>query len=403
MDRIIMHIDVNNAFLSWTAVDLLKQGFKYDIRNSYAVIGGDENKRHGIVLAKSTPCKKMGITTGESLYGARKKCPALKIYVPNYLLYQQMSTDLFTLLSNYSPDIEIFSIDECFMDYGKVKKLHGPVDEFALRIKEEIHKKLGFTVNIGIGNNKLCAKMASDFSKPNKLHTLYQNEIEEKLWPLPIEQLFGIGKKTSSKLKQLNIYTIGQLAKADPHELAKYFKNQANRMIQLANGIDHSLVNPEASAPKGISNSTTLAYDYTNKEEIYRVISAIAENVSISLRKQKKYANVVAIILKDKYFRSYSHQIKLKNATDITSEICETAKRLFDEAWDKEPIRLIGIRLDSLVEYTNHQVSLFESVDTREKDTNLDKVVDDLKEKFGYKVIKKAALTDNKIGKKYLK
>lgn len=398
-----MHIDVNNAFLSWSAVDLLNQGYKYDIRDSYAIIGGDEDKRHGIVLAKSMACKKMSIITGESLYSARKKCPALKIYAPDYSLYQKMSNQMFELLSNYSPDIEIFSIDECFIDYGKVKNLYGDQAEFALKVKEEIQNKLGFTVNIGIGNNKLCAKMASDFSKPNQIHTLYTREIINKMWPLPIEHLFGIGKKTSSKLKQLNIHTIGDLAQADLYKLTKYFKNQACKMIELASGIDHSLVITNAGAPKGISNSTTLPSDYSNKEEIYRVINNLADNVAISLRKQQKYANVIAIILKDKYFHSYSHQIKLKNATDITSEISKTAKRLFDEAWNKEPIRLIGIRLDNLVSYTNHQVSLFECIDSREKDATLEKVVDDLKEKFGYKVIKNASLVDNKINKKYLK
>ena len=396
MERIIMHIDVNNAFLSWSAVELLNQGCKYDIRDSYAVIGGDEDKRHGVVLAKSMACKKMGIVTGESLYSARKKCSVLKTYTPNYSLYQSMSSQMFELLSGYSPDIEISSIDECFLDYGKVKKLYGDQLAFALRIKEEIKTKLGFTVNIGIGNNKLCAKMASDFSKPNQVHTLYINEVKSKMWILPVGQLFGIGKKTSSKLQQLNINTIGELALFDPYKLNKYFKNQTGRMIELANGVDESLVITNTEAPKGISNSTTLAYDYTNKEEIYRVINAMAENVAITLRKQQKYANVIAIILKDKYFHSYSHQQKLKNATDITSEIAETARHLFGEAWDKEPIRLIGVRLDNLVSYTNHQVSLFESIDSREKDTNLEKVVDNLKEKFGHKAIKKASSLDMK-------
>ena len=199
MDRIIFHIDVNNAFLSWTAIDLLKRGYKYDIRNSYAVIGGDEKARSGIVLAKSMPAKKLGIYTSETLYSARKKCKVLKVYQPNYKFYSEMSKKLFELLKNYSPDIEIASIDECYMDYGKVKNIYGDPIEFAYKLKKEIKDILGFTVNIGIANNKLCAKMASDFSKPDKVHTLFETEIKEKMYPLKIDDLFGIGKKTAPK------------------------------------------------------------------------------------------------------------------------------------------------------------------------------------------------------------
>ena len=184
-----MHIDVNNAFLSWSAIDLLNKGYKYDIRNSYAVIGGDEKKRSGIVLAKSTSAKKLGIVTAETLYSARKKCKVLKVYPPNFKFYNEMSNKFFSLLRKYTPDIEIASIDECYLDYGKVKSLYGDEVAFAYKIKDEIKNTLGFTVNIGIANNKLCAKMASDFSKPDKVHTLYENEVKEKMYPLDVGDL----------------------------------------------------------------------------------------------------------------------------------------------------------------------------------------------------------------------
>lgn len=395
-----MHIDVNNAFLSWSAIDLLKQGAKYDIRESYAVIGGDEEKRRGVVLAKSNLCKKLGIVTGESLYSARKKCPNLEIYPPNFKVYQYYSNKLFELLGKYTPDIEVFSIDECFIDYSKVKKLYGDELEFAYKIKDEIKEKLGFTVNIGIGNNKLCAKMASEFEKPDKAHTLYMDEIKEKMWPLPIENLLWIGKKTSVKLRELNINTIGDLANSNPHELSKYFKNQAIKMIESAKGIDDSEVITTYVDPKGISHSTTLPYDYTNKDEIYKVIGELSEKLGISLRKQKKYCHVIAIIIRDKYFHTFSHQRRLKNATDLNNEIYEVAKQLFDEAWNKEPVRLIGVRLDNLTESTYHQLSLFEDIDLREKDKKLEEVVDNLKDKFGHQIITMATLVENKKDKK---
>ena len=186
MERIIMHIDVNNAFLSWTALELLQNGSKYDIRNSYAVIGGDPSARKGIVLAKSNPAKKQGVVTAETLYSAKKKCPVLRVYKPNYSFYQKMSNSMFQLLYKYTPDIEIASIDECYLDYTPIKHIYGDPLDFAKKIQSEIYENLGFTVNIGIANNKLCAKMASDFEKPFKIHTLYENEITLKMWPLKV-------------------------------------------------------------------------------------------------------------------------------------------------------------------------------------------------------------------------
>lgn len=402
MEKIIFHIDVNNAFLSWTAIDLLNKGYKYDIRDSYAVIGGDETKRRGIVLAKSNAAKKMKIVTGEPLASARKKCKILKVYEPNYIWYQEMSTKLFKLLSNYTNDIEIASIDECYLDYGKIKHLYGDEVAFAYNLKDEIYNQLGFTVNIGIANNKLCAKMASDFTKPNKVHTLYMNEIHTKMHPLPINDLFGIGKRTTEKLQKLNIKTIEDLAKSDANYLYKYFKNQAIKMIEIANGIDNSEVIFKKSGNKDISNSTTLEHDVTNKVELYQILEGLANNVALTLRKQNKYAYVIAVTLKDCYFKSYSHQKKLKNATNLTNEIFEVSKVLLNDMWNLEPIRLVGIRLSDLVSNSNHQVSLFEELNKRDDDLKLEKVVDDLKDKYGLNIIKSASLNDNKINKKYL-
>lgn len=402
MERIIFHIDVNNAFLSWSAIDLLNKGYKYDIRNSYAVIGGDEEARHGIVLAKSNAAKKMGIKTAETLYSARKKCPALRVYPSNYSFYAEMSRKLFELLSRYSPDIEVASIDECYLDYGKVKNLYGDEYEFAKKIQKEIYDTLGFTVNIGIANNKLCAKMASDFSKPYKIHTLYKEEIEEKMWPLPVDELFGIGKKTAPKLHQLGIHTIYDLAHFDSKKLEYYFKNQAIHMIHLANGMDDSPVVSEASSPESIGNEITLDKDISNRVELCNCLLGLSENVALRLRRQKKYAYVIAVILKDKYFRRTSHQKKLKNATNITSEIYQVACEILNEM-EYDSVRLIGIRLDQLGDISNHQVSLFEDIKEREEHSELDQTVDELKSKFGIYVIKKASLMEQKIDKKYLK
>ena len=402
MKRIIMHIDVNNAFLSWTAVLYLKKGMKVDIRKTYAVIGGDEKARHGIVLAKSMPAKKRGVVTAETLFSAKKKCPNLKVYPPNYNFYKKMSDSMLNLIRNYSPDIEQMSIDECFLDYTPVKHLYGDEVEFAYRLKKEIYDTLGFTVNIGIGNNKLCAKMASDFSKPYKVHTLFDDEVEEKMWPLQVDELFGIGKKTAIKLHNLNINTIYDLAHTDREFLYKYFKNQAQDMIDSANGKGSDIVVSEESSPKGIGNETTLNRNILSRDELYPYLLALSENVAIRLRKQNKYASVIVVTLKDKFFKRMSHQKKLVNATNLTEEIYKTACDILDEMNISDGIRLIGVRLDKLSDTSSHQVSLFEDLKVREDNNELEKTVDELKEKYGFKIIKKASLIDSNVGKKYL-
>lgn len=402
MKNVIFHIDVNNAFLSWSAIDLLEQGFQYDIRDSYAVIGGDETKRRGVVLAKSNAAKKMGIVTGETLYSARKKCKVLKVYSPNYSFYQKKSNELFNLLSQYTDDIEPFSIDECFLDYTKIKHIYGDEVLFAHHLKDKIKKELGFTVNIGIANNKLCAKMASDFLKPNRVHTLYEEEVVEKMYPLPIEDLFGIGKKTAPKLHKLDIHTIGDLAHYSEYKLSYYFKNMAKKMIEQAKGIDNSFVVKIKEEKESIGNSTTLERDYTDKVEIYKVLEQISDNVSRALRKRGKYAYVVSVQLKDCYFKNKQHQKKLKNATNLTDEIFKVSKELVDEMWDETPIRLVGIRLDNLTEQNHKQVSLFEDIQVENDNVVLEKTLDELKDKFGSSIIQKASIHNKKISKKYL-
>ena len=402
MNKIIMHIDVNNAFLSWSAVLLLKQGYKEDIRNTYAIIGGDEKSRHGIVLAKSTPAKQKGIVTAETIFSAKKKCPNLKIYPPNYNFYKKMSDSLFNLISKYTPDIEKMSIDECFIDYTPVKHLYGNEIDFAYKLKKEIKDTLGFTVNIGIANNKICAKMASDLSKPDKVHTLFPNEIETKMWPLPINKLFGIGKKSTIKLQNLGIKTIADLANFPEKILYKTFKNQSIDMINAANGIGSDFVDSSYLEPKGIGNETTLKNNIYTKEELYPYLLALSENVTLRLRKQDKYAYVVVVTLKDKFFKRKSHQKKLVNATNITEEVYQTAVNILNEMDIGEGVRLIGVRLDNLTDYSNHQVSLFENIDKRDNNSSLEKTVDNLKEKYGFKIIDKASLSDVKVGKKYL-
>ena len=396
MERIIFHIDVNNAFLSWSALELLSNGYKRDIRNIVSVIGGDEKNRNGIVLAKSMPAKMMGIKTAETLYQARKKYKNLEVFPPNHKLYNEMSNSLFKLLSSFSPDIEVASIDECYLDYGKVKNLYGDAVSFAYKLKNKIKNELGFTVNIGIANNKLCAKMASDFSKPDKVHTLFENEVKEKMWPLPVGELYGIGKSSSIKLENIGIKTIGDLANIDTNSLYKYFKNQAGVMINMANGIDESEVDFLQGSPKGISNEITLPYDVCDIEVLNKYLFELSNMVGKRLRKENKYTDTICVITKDNSFIRKTHQKKLKNPTNLSKDIFDSSKEILSSFYNEEEIRLIGIRLDNLTEENHHQISLFENYNAKSKDEKLEKMIDEINSKLGNNAITKASLKENK-------
>ena len=389
VQRQILHIDVNNAFLSWTAIDRLAQGEKVDIREIEAVIGGDETKRSGIVLAKSMKAKRKGICTGETLYQARLKCPNLQVFRGDYKSYKKHSNDLYNLLLQYTDKIERFSIDECFLDmthYLGNDKLLTKAYEISKRVKTE----LGFTVNIGVAHNKLLAKMASDFTKPDRVHTLFEEEISKKMWVLPVSELFMIGRKTLPKLYNLKIKTIGDLAKQDKSFLIKKFGKHGLIMWEYANGIDNSEVNYLEEKPKGIGNSVTLPSDIAEKEKIEKVLLSLTEQVSYRLRKYDMCANVVNVSLRTKDFNDFSHQKKLKCATSNTKDIYEVAKELLNEMYKNGIfIRLVGLRVDKLVDKNEMQLSLF-SNEKDEKQEKLDKVVDTLKDKYGYNFITRA-------------
>lgn len=378
MERIIFHVDVNNAFLSWTAVDLLKNGYPTDIRTIPSVIGGDEKLRHGIVLAKSPIAKKYGIKTAETLYSARKKCPKLEVFPANYDLYLENSRNFYQHLKKYTPYVEQTSVDECFMDLSNTSYLYDDILKLAYKIKNEIKENYGYTVNIGIANNKLCAKMASDFLKPDKVHTLFSHEIKDKMWPLPISDLLYVGKSSSEILSKIGINTIGELAQADERKLKKYFKSRSSELIKMANGIDDSIVDISAYQYKCISISRTLPEDTSDERKLKKVLLDMANSLGLRARKKGLYANVVAITVKTSSFRSFSHQIKLDKAINNTMDIYNNILKLFKEIDKSEKIRSIGIRLGDLVDKKNEQVSLF---DGKEDDT-LQKLMDDINIKY---------------------
>lgn len=386
MEKIILHIDVNNAFLSWSAVWLLKNGYGKDIRNRYAVIAGDESQRRGIVLAKSNLCKKKGVKTAEAIYLARRKCPYLEVYPPRFEVYKKFSDMMYEYLCGYTNIIERYSIDECFLDYTGSVSLFGDPIKVAYKIKEDIYRKFGFTVNVGVGNNKLLAKMASDFEKPNKVHTLFSSEVESKMFPLPIEDLFMIGKASSEKLRKMGINTIGQLARYPEDELILKFKSMGKMMHNYANGIDDSEVVFEREQAKSISNSTVLPYNYRDMEMIKTVFRELSSEIGKKLRDNNLYAETIGVWFKYTYFDKISKQVKLENSISNDDDIYNIAIKIFKELWNGEDgVRAVCVFVSGLSSERRLQLSLFEENNDNDlrKDDKLQGVIDNIRDKFG--------------------
>lgn len=396
----IFHIDVNSAYLSWTAIEYLKKGADEDLRDIPCIIGGDRESRHGVVLAKSIPAKRFGIRTGEPVVNALKKCPDLRMERPDHKLYAWYSRQMMNLLKDYTPDIEQLSIDECFLDFtGIAYRFSDPV-EGAFDIKNRIRDELGFTVNIGVSTNKLLAKMASDFEKPDRVHTLFPKEMPEKMWPLPVSELYMAGRSSVEVLRKLEIRTIGELAKADPNFLSLHLKSHGRTLWEFANGIGDDIVRSEAEEAKGIGNSITLSRDAETAEEARKVLLSLSESVGRRLRKAQKKAGMVSVEIRYANFRNVSHQAILDTPSQADSVIYKAACRLFGELWSGEPIRLLGIRTAKLHEEdVPLQMNLFDYMEEKKKDEKhqkLDQALDEIKKKFGDDAVFRGTLMDGK-------
>lgn len=397
-DKIIFHIDVNSAFLSWEAVhrmEHLKE--KRDLRVMVSAVGGDMSKRHGIILAKSISAKRFGIRTGESIPEALQKCPNLYLVPPNYGLYERCSKAFIDTLREYSSCVEQYSIDEAYVDMTETAELWGGPVESAQRMREQIFRELGFTVNIGISGNKLLAKMASDFEKPNKVHTLFREEIPEKMWGLPVSELFFVGRATARKLLNLGIRTIGELACTDPDILKSHLKKHGEVIWAFANGLDVSVVESEPVPNKGYGNSTTVPFDVVDISTANLVLMGLAETVATRMRRDKVKAEVISVGIKYEDFTHISHQCILENPTNITKELTQMASQLFEEVWSGKPVRHLGVHAGRVVdEAVMRQIKLFDDTDY-EKLERMDQTVDQIRRRFGIDAVKRASFVNSPI------
>lgn len=395
--HIIFHIDVNSAFLSWTALERLAAGDEVDLRRIPSIIGGDIAKRHGVVLAKSIPAKAYGIRTGEPVVNAFRKCPHLVSAAPNHALYHEQSCRLMAFLSGICPDIEQVSIDECYMDYTHIADKYTSPEKAAAQIKDSVLDKFGFTVNVGISDRKVLAKMASDFEKPNLVHTLYHDEIRQKLWPLPMSALFMCGHASVETLRKLGLVTVGDLAAADPQVIESHLKSHGRVLWNYANGIDDTEVFPEPARNKSIGNSTTLQTDAVTREQACKTLLWLAESVGRRLRTSHQSTGLVCIEIKYSSFRSVSHQILLETPTASTNVIYRTACTLFEELWDGNPVRLLGVRAAKLTEEDEPvQLNLFDvQTPVSEKQQKLDAALDSIRARYGNDAVKRGSLMDS--------
>ena len=412
MDKIFFHIDVNSAYLSWSALEKLHNGSDVDLRTIPAIIGGDMAKRHGVVLAKSIPAKNYGIVTGEPIVNALRKCPVLTLEPPDHKLYRRRSRELMALLSDICPDIEQVSIDECYMDYTPISARFASPLEAASTIRRRVHGELGFTVNVGISDKKVLAKMASDFKKPDLTHTLYTHEIEHKLWPLPVSSLCMCGHSSVKVLHQLGILTIGDLAQTDLPILQSNMKSHGKLLWEYANGIDDSIVETEQAAAKGIGNSITLDKDAATMEDARRVLLSLSESVAGRLRKAGQMTEMISVEIKYNTFKKVSHQTTLPSPTCSNDTIYQTACELLAELWDGTPIRLLGIRSSKLSSQAEPvQLSLFDlpapaSQNSSSKNTpsgkreKLDAALDSIRKRYGENAVMRGSLLESKKRKK---
>ena len=391
MRRIIFHVDVNSAFLSWEAVYRLRHlGGTLDLRTIPSAVGGDQEKRHGIILAKSIPAKKYKVQTGEPIVDARAKCPQLMLVPPNYELYQRSSKAMIRILSEYADQIEKYSIDEAFLDMTGICQ---EPKETAEKLKEQIFRELGFTVNVGISSNKLLAKMASDFEKPDRVHTLWPEEIPKKMWPLPVRDLFLVGGRSQKKLEALGIFTIGQLAKAPEPVLYAALKSHGLQIRKYANGIDESEVVTVPPPNKGYGNSLTTPADVTDPETARLYLLSLAETVSARLRADGAMVRTVEVSLRDCHLKNYHHQRQLPAPTDLTGEIYRTACQCFGELWNGVPLRHLGIHTSGVTRTLERQLCMFDPVDY-EKCRRAEAAVDLLRKRFGQDAVKRACFVE---------
>ena len=401
MDKIILHCDLNNFFASCAciadpALSLVPMA-----------VCGDPESRHGIVLAKNTKAKKMGVTTGEPIFQARQKCPEMRVVKPDYPLYMDYSQRVKKIYERYSGHIEPFSIDECWLDVTPVITAASFGEKTAWHIKETIKKETGLTASVGVSWNKIYAKLGSDMKKPDAVTVLNRQNYRQKIWPLKAGDLLYVGRVTEKKLASVGILTIGQIAEAPVSFLRSLLGKNGEMLHHFANGMDRAAVCSVAHdyAFMGIGNSMTTARDLTTAQNVKAVFYYLAEMVGWRLRKKNVRGGVLCIYIRDRTLKSITRQKKLPVPTAISGEILKEAMRLFDENWNvrTRPVRSLGIRMTALDPINASRQLCFFDPAQKIKQEALEYAKDYIRSRYGGDAIVRALLLKQPVKSKHAK
>lgn len=394
MQRVILHSDMNNFYAS---VECL---YNPSLRDKPVAVGGDLEKRHGIVLAKNEIAKRYGVKTGEALWEARQKCPDIIFVQPHFERYLRFSKMAKEIYSEYTDQIEPFGLDESWLDVTESQNLFGSGKTIADEIRNRIKTELGITVSIGVSYNKIFAKLGSDMKKPDATTEIYPDNFCEKVWPLPVSELLYVGPSTLKKLRHYGIYTIGDLAKCDTKYLEYWFGKNGIMLWQFANGLDTSPVSNlcAKSLIKSVGNSTTTPKDLVCDDDVKITLYLLSESVAARLREYKLLCRTVQIYVRDSKLFSFERQTKLAKPVCVSNVIAETAFRLFKENV-KAPytIRSIGVRACDLLMDTNRQMSLLPESMRLQKQEDLETAVDSIRRRFGHFSIQRGLMLSDKM------
>lgn len=381
--RVIFHIDMNCFFAA------VEMAYDESLRGKPIAVAGNPEERRGIIMTSSYEARAYGVKTTMPVWQAKKLCPHLTIVKPNRDRYRAASEALFNLLYTYTPFVQKVSIDEGYLDVTSYLGNIHPVT-LAKKIQSHIAAELKLPCSIGIAPNKFLAKMASDMKKPNGITVLRKREIEKRLWPLPIEKMHGIGRRTVDKWKRIGIETIGDLARADEALIREKFGERGVQLRQYANGIDDRPVDPDAHKKfKSIGQSTTLKTDTRSEPIIWKTFDELAKKIERRLKKKDIFAYGVQITIRYANWKLKTRSKKVENPLQSKEELIEVAKQLFLNEWNGEAIRLLGITTYDFVErrYAYKQLDLFSYKDEQQR-VELERVVEHLQNKFGEAIIR---------------
>ncbi len=392
MGRYILHCDLNNFYASVESL------FDPTVRNVPLVVVGDEEKRHGIVLAKNYIAKGCGVKTGDTAWEARQKCGTNLVLKQARLdLYLEVSKMVKAIYREYSDRVESFGIDEAWIDISHLASTDAQAVKIADNIRSRVIAEVGLTISVGVSFNKVFAKLGSDLKKPNATVLISEKNYKEKIWGLPVEDLLYVGRATLHKFEKANIRTIGELANTSDKYLSLILGKVGLELLKFARGED---VSPVASIKdnekiKSFGNSTTCPIDLTSNSQVKSVIYVLAESVAERMRHKGYYGTTVSLWVKDSELKSFERQVGLKYATNVSVDIADAAYQLFLDNYDWAlDVRAVGVRISGLT-VGNMQYDLFSSVENIEKNQKLDVTIEKLRERFGYSIIKRGNIMSN--------